>query len=376
MRHFRSAFAGALIGIVVTAASASASNLSEFEAKVDAAWNKATLGGGVTGVKGSGTLHDKKDVSIGAACLGSQITACVQWWEQLQRIGKLIGWTITEYDGKLDVPTWNEQLTRAAEAGHDGILTFGGVPSISGQGLTAIANANVPVVGMTSDSPEGVDALDSRLDGGIQKDNFEVGYLQGVAAYKLGKGKVHAIGGYDGSEISVARREGFEAFIKECQEAGGDCWAKLRQTDTAQMFQQIGQYCASLALANPDLNVLTTQVDDLTAICVDEVKSAGLLPEGAFGIGVDFNSIGVERISEGTNFLASIAVPYPSGAWQGIDELSRLLKGEGSLEGRPWAKGIFHPGNLDLIDKASDKPWDVQLFKPEAVFSESWGVKN
>ena len=349
--------------------------LADFLAKADTAWDQAALQAGVAGVSNAGSVALLPEKSIGAACLGSQITACVQWWAELQQIATLTGWTVTEYDGKIDVATWNEQLTRAAEAGHDGILTFGAIPSISGQGLAAIAAKGLPVVGMTSDDPEGVPTFTTLLDGGIRQDNFEVGYLQGVAAYKLGKGKLHAIGGYDGSEISVARREGFESFVAECATAGGDCQANLRQTDTAQMFQQIGQYCSSLALANPGFNVMITQVDDLTAICVDEIKTAGLLTDGAFGVGVDFNTIGVARISEGTNFLASVAAPYPSGAYQGIDELNRIMSGQAPSTDRLWVKGIFHPGNIGAIDAASGAAWDVQLFNPAAVYSEVWGLK-
>jgi Periplasmic binding protein domain len=354
---------------------AMADALTDFQAVVDTAWTEAALQPGAQGVSNAGSVPLQEGKSIGAACLGSQITACVQWWAELQQIATLTGWTVTEYDGKIDVATWNEQLTRAAEAGHDGILTFGAIPSISGQGLGAIAAKGLPVVGMTSDDPEGVPTLTARLDGGIRQDNFEVGYLQGVAAYKLGNGKLHAIGGYDGSEISVARREGFESFIAECVAAGGDCQANLRQTDTAQMFQQIGQYCSSLALANPGFNVMITQVDDLTAICVDEDKAAGLLAEGAFGMGVDFNTIGVARIAEGTNFLASVAAPYPSGAWQGIDELNRIFSGQAASTDRLWVKGIFHPGNIGAIDSASGAAWDVQIFNPAAVYGEVWGLK-
>ena len=349
--------------------------LADFQAKADMAWDQAALQAGVAGVSNAGSVALLPAKSIGAACLGSQITASVQWWAELQQIATLTGWTVTEYDGKIDVATWNEQLTRAAEAGHDGILTFGAIPSISGQGLAAIAAKGLPVVGMTSDDPEGVPTFTTLLDGGIRQDNFEVGYLQGVAAYKLGKGKLHAIGGYDGSEISVARREGFESFVAECAAAGGDCQANLRQTDTAQMFQQIGQYCSSLALANPGFNVMITQVDDLTAICVDEIKTAGLLTDGAFGVGVDFNTIGVARISEGTNFLASVAAPYPSGAHQGIDELNRIMSGQAPSTDRLWVKGIFHPGNIGAIDAASGAAWDVLLFNPAAVYSEVWGLK-
>jgi ABC-type sugar transport system substrate-binding protein len=365
-----------IAGLLLTATAAHADGLADFNTKIEGLWKEATLGEAVEGVSNSGSTALKPNASIGAACLGSQITACVQWWAQLQDIAELTGWTVTEYDGKIDVATWNEQLTRAAQAGHDGILTFGAIPSISGQGLGAIEKSGLPLVGMTSDDPEGISSLNSRLDGGIYRDNYEVGYLQGVASYTLGSGVLHAIGGFDGSEISVARREGFEAFVAECTEAGGDCWAKLRQTDTAQMFQQIGPYCSSLALASPGFNVLITQVDDLTAICIDEVKGAGLLNDSVIGVGVDFNAVGVKRLSEGKTFQASVAAPYFSGAWQGVDELNRLMTGGTALEGRPWVKGVFHTGNLDLIDATSEQPWDVQLFDPEAAYSEAWGVSR
>ena len=363
-----------IAALAVMGTMAQADTLSDFEAKVAEMWETAVLGNNVEGVLNSGSVELKPGASVGAACLGSQITACVQWWAQLQEIAALTGWTVTEYDGKIDVAIWNEQLTRAAQAGHDGLLTFGAIPSISGQGLGAIEQSGLPLVGMTSDDPEGISSLLSRLDGGIYQDNYEVGYLQGVAAYTLGEGVLHAIGGFDGSEISVARREGFEAFVAECEGAGGDCWSNLRQTDTAQMFQQIGPYCSSLALANPGFNILITQVDDLTALCIDEVKGAGLLSDDVIGIGVDFNSVGVSRISEGENFQASVAAPYFSGAWQGIDELNRLMTGGEPLEGRPWVKGIFYPGNLELLDAESEQPWDVQLFNPQAAYSAAWGV--
>ena len=362
--------------LLATTTLAHADALSDFEAKVEAQWNAATLTEIEEGVSNLGSVALKDGASVGAACLGSQITACVQWWAQLQAIADLTGWTVTEYDGKIDVSTWNEQLTRAAQAGHDGILTFGAIPSISGQGLAAIEASGLPAVGMTSDDPDGVASLNSRLDGGIYADNYEVGYLQGVAAYTLGNGVVHAIGGFDGSEISVARREGFEAFVAECEAAGGDCWSNLRQTDTAQMFQQIGPYCSSLALANPGFNILITQVDDLTALCIDEVKGAGLLSDDVIGIGVDFNAVGVARIAEGEHFQASVAAPYFSGAWQGVDELNRLMTGGSALDGRAWVKGIFHPGNVSLIDTDSEEPWDVQLFEPAQAYSAAWGVEQ
>ena len=351
---------------------AAGGTLEAFQAKVKEEFDKATVVGDAAGLAVSEDVPLQEGASVGAACLGSQLTACGLWWDELAKVSAVTGWEIAQYDGKLDLKTWNEELTRAAQAGHDGILVFGGVPSLSTEGMKAIADAGVPVVGMTTDDPEGVTAVGSRLDGGIEKDNFEIGYLQGVAAYTIGNGKVHAIGGYDGSDLSNARQRGFEAFIKECADAGGDCKADLRQTDTAQMYTQIGQYCPSLAQANPDFNVMTTQADDITTICVDAVKAAGLLKDGDFGVSVDFNS-GASRIAEGTDFLASVAVPYTSGAWQGADELNRLMQGLEPLEGRPWVKQIFYPGNIATVDTASGTAWDVQLFSPEEFYRAIWG---
>jgi ribose transport system substrate-binding protein len=348
--------------------------LGEFEAKVAETWGTAT--GPVDGFDHASGPAIASGKSIGAACLGSQITACVQWWDQVEAVGKQVGWDVAIYDGQIDVAVWNEQLTRMAQAGHDGLLVFGGIPSLSTEGLTAIEASGLPLIGMTSDDPDGVAALAARLDGGIEKDNFEVGYLQGVAAYTLGKGKVHAIGGYDGSEISVAREAGFQAFVDECTAAGGDCWAKLRPTDTGEMFTQIETFCPSLAQANPDFNVMISQVDDITAICIDAIDAAGLLKDGDFGIGVDYNSIAIDRIANSDSFGASIAIPYSSGAWQGIDELNRIISGEEPLdhENRPWPKRIFFDDNDDAIDQSNDQPWDVQLFDPESFYGPIWGA--
>ena len=348
--------------------------LAAFEAKVAERWAEATSP--LDGFEHAAGPPLRDSASIGGACLGSQITACVQWWEQLEAIGVLTGWEIATYDGEIDVPVWNEQLTRAAQAGHDGIAVFGGIPSLSAEGLAAIGDSGLPLVGMTSADPEGVTALISELDTSIESDNVDIGYLQGVAAYSIGEGKVHAIGGYDGSEISQAREQGLMNFIDECVAAGGDCWAELRTTDTAEMFTQIETFCPSLAQVNPDFNLMVSQVDDITAICIDSIEAAGLLKDGDFGIGVDFNSIAVERIGPDSSFAASVAVPYSSGAWQAVDEINRVLAGEAPLgpEGRPWPKRIFYAGNIDLIDAESDVPWDVQLIDPEAYYSELWGL--
>jgi ribose transport system substrate-binding protein len=348
--------------------------LATFEDSVAARWAEATSP--LDSFEHEAGPPLQASASIGGACLGSQITACVQWWEQLEAIGKLVGWDVATYDGQIDVPVWNEQLTRAAEAGHDGIAVFGGIPSLSAEGLAAIDETGLPVVGMTSEDPDGVTAIISELDTTIESDNIDIGYLQGVAAYSIGEGKVHAIGGYDGSEISQARQQGLLNFIDECKAAGGDCWAELRTTDTAEMFTQIETFCPSLAQVHPDFNLMVSQVDDITAICIDAVDAAGLLKDGDFGIGVDFNSIAVERIGAGTPFAASVAVPYSSGAWQAIDEINRVLAGQEPLgpENRPWPKRVFYAGNIDLIDATSDVPWDVQLIDPAAFYSELWGL--
>ena len=359
-----------------TPTSAAPDSLAAFTQEVDKQWTEAT--GPVAGFDHAKGPAFQKGKSVGAACLGSQITACVQWWDQVKEIGALTGWKVTTYDGKIDVAVWNEQLTRMAGAGHDGLLIFGGIPSLSAEGYAAIKASGLPLVGMTSDDPEGVAALTARLDGGIANDNYEIGYLQGVAAYKLGKGKVHAIGGYDGSEISVAREKGFQAFVDKCSAAGGDCWTKLRPTDTAQMFTQIETFCPSLAQSNPDFNIMISQVDDITAICIDSVKAAGLLKADDFGIGVDYNSIASGRIAtSGDAFRASIGIPYSSGAWQGVDELNRLISGEPALDRakRPWPKRIFFDGNDDKIDQKSKQPWDVQLGTPKSFYSTLWDVK-
>jgi ABC-type sugar transport system substrate-binding protein len=358
-----------------TAAPAKAGSSTAFASEVAALWKEAT--GPVEGFKHEKGPAFQKGKSLGAACLGSQITACVQWWDQMKEVGALTGWTVTTYDGKIDVAVWNEQLTRMAGAGHDGLAIFGGIPSLSAEGYAAIKKSGIPLVGMTSDDPEGNAVLASRLDGGIAKDNFDIGYLQGVAAFTLGKGKVHAIGGYDGSEISVARQKGFQDFVDKCAAAGGDCWTKLRPTDTAQMFTQIEAFCPSLAQSNPDFNIMISQVDDVTAICIDSVKAAGLLKAGDFGIGVDYNTIASGRIATaGDAFRASIGIPYSSGAWQGVDELNRLISGQPALgrAGRPWPKRIFFEGNDDKIDQASKQPWDVQLGNPKAFYSSLWGL--
>jgi hypothetical protein len=83
----------------------------------------------------------------------------------------------------------------------------------------------------------------------------------------------------------------------------------------------------------------------------------------------------VARIAESTNFLASVAAPYPSGAWQGIDELNRLMSGQAASTDRLWVKGIFHPGNIGSIDTTSGAAWDVQLFNPAEVYGPAWGLQ-
>lgn len=68
--------ASAVITCIAGAASADA--LADFQATVETAG--AALQAGVQGVSNAGSVPLLEGKSIGAACLGSQITTCVQWW--------------------------------------------------------------------------------------------------------------------------------------------------------------------------------------------------------------------------------------------------------------------------------------------------------
>ncbi len=97
-----------MVTFALFASGANADAMADFQARVEKTWAGAALQAGAAGMSNTGSVPLLPGKSIGAACLGSQITACVQWWAELQQIAKLTGWTVTEYDGKIDVGTWNE----------------------------------------------------------------------------------------------------------------------------------------------------------------------------------------------------------------------------------------------------------------------------
>ncbi|MGL4321464.1 MAG: hypothetical protein ACRCS3_11430, partial [Paracoccaceae bacterium] len=68
----------ATLTLALLGSAAHADALTDFQANVDKAWDAAALQAGAAGMSADGSVALMPGKSIGAACLGSQITACVQ----------------------------------------------------------------------------------------------------------------------------------------------------------------------------------------------------------------------------------------------------------------------------------------------------------
>jgi ribose transport system substrate-binding protein len=355
--------AGALLGGSVPA---SADAVAEFNAKTEAIFKEA-IGqqaarppvAGATAVKG-------KNIVIIPCAMAAE--GCARQARGVQEATKVIGWQSTLIDPAGDPSKMADAIQKAISIKADGIIIIA-VDAKTLQGaLSDAKKAGIMVVAEGEDIGGLYDAI---VPENPKKFFFNQGYVVGAAGYVLGGKKLHMVELRDDEFGSVqSRADGTNAFIKDCQAAGGDCkLLAVQNTLVTDLTTQVPKQAVSLVQRNPGYNMLWTGYDAALSFVIQQGLQQADLTDTGFAIGFDANVANTEIIRAGGYERASLGLPLEWLAYAMIDQMNRLLANQPVAQD----EGI----NSRLLSKdtlPATGAWDGDIdFRSE--YKKVWGIE-
>ncbi|MGE0170398.1 sugar ABC transporter substrate-binding protein [Nocardioides sp.] len=293
---------------------------------------------------------------------------CKRMGEATKQAAGDLGWDVTMIDGKGDPSVGSSAVEQAIAAGADG-LALVAVDAVTIQG--ALQNAKdkgLAAVCAFCGNSDGETGLYDAIVPSVK--SFEDdGYALGQALYTLTDGHVHQLMLTDPEFVDVVgRQDGNRRFIKECQQAGGDCKIVAEQQFlVSELGTNVPTKVAAAARQNPDFNILWAPYDDALVFALQGLQQAGLADGKRWGAGFDSNTPSLDRIREDTDQKASVGLP---GVWVGyamVDNLNRLFAGE-----QPVDQNV-HTKVLVKENAPATGPWDGDI-DVRPLYHELWGV--
>lgn len=239
---------------------------------------------------------------------------------------KQIGWDVTLIDPAGDPVKQNNAVETAISQGADGIYLTAIDYKTVAKSVAKAQESGIKVVCFACSDPEGkYDALVPTSP----KDAYDEGYLAMAALYEATSGdlKVIMVNGPEygiGSDVN-GRQEGAEAFVSECQAAGGSCEIAAKEDIlTANFTTTVPAQIVSSVRQHPEANAIWSFADPMYAFIQPALEKAGIdLPIS----GIDPTEFNLDLLRNGKQY-GSVAVPFDWVGYAGIDNLNRMFAGE------------------------------------------------
>ncbi|MFC7766633.1 sugar ABC transporter substrate-binding protein [Leucobacter soli] len=289
-----------------------------------------------------------------------------------QDAAKALGWDVTFINPEGDPAKMNAAVQQAIAIKADAIAIVSIDASVVQSSLEQAKAAGIKIVASVSANSEGEEGVFDSLVPSLQsgRDN---GWALAAQSYLYTDGKLRDVQMMD-SEFGyvVARQEGWQQFIKDCEAAGGDC-KTLAVTNflAADITTKLPTLTAQTLRSNSEFNVLWNGFDSGLTFSIQGAKQAGLANEGTFGVGYDGNTPNLDDIRNGGYQKATIGLSTMAVGYAMIDNANRLVQGEAPLSGEE--QGIRN--KLLTADNvpASGPWWGDQDIRPN--YWKLWGVE-
>jgi len=247
---------------------------------------------------------------------GAAVRGCVALTDAAADVGKKLGWTVKQYDGKADPSNQNRAMLQATAAGADIILTGGTEADAIRSGLQAARKKGIIVASMSqAEVPE-----DNGYYFDINPAGPEMGKLAGDWMIADSGGKAvfqpwidKEFGG------AVQYLEGNIARVKECS----TCEVKdPEQFVAASLATDFGPRTVNVVRQNKDIQYMNPSYDPAAAAQATALSTAGLKDVKIMGL--NGNTQSLDLVSKGQVQVADIAYDQVYVGWLAVYQAIRL----------------------------------------------------
>lgn len=284
-----------------------------------------------------------------------------------EEAAKAIGWDVTFIDPAGDPTKQNAAIEQAVSQGADGIFLTAIDAGTVATSLQRAQEAGLKVVCFACLDTDGV--YDSLVPYS-PADAFDSGYLSMAALYEATGKDLKVIMAnlpeYGIASGEGARQAGAEAFVTDCQAAGGKCEIVSKEDLLTANFTTTGPtQIVTSAQTNPEANALWAAADAILQFIVPALQTADIKLKTA---GIDPVETTTGYIRDGEWMTASVTPSLPWVGYAAVDNLNRMFAGQEAVDQNVKGKLI----TTENVPAEGVFVGDVDV-KP--LYLESWGVK-
>ena len=276
-----------------------------------------------TGPTGSWKVSAVKGKRVAWINFGTSETG-VEMTSGAVEASKVLGFTITQFDGKFDPTQWNLGVQQAVNSHVDAIALFAIDPHLVGEGVAAAKKAGIPVVYVLG--PDPVKPFGGE-NAGVSFPFADAGTMIANYAMCATKGKI------DGQIItdttypnSATMQQAAQTVFAKCK----DCTFKTANLPLATWAQKVSTTVKTAITGDPNLNFVWPLYDlgaPFASQAIGEASATDRIKLAA--VNGDLPSL--QLICKGQD-SASAAMPTSWLGWAAADQLGRVMTGSQAVD--------------------------------------------
>ena len=254
--------------------------------------------------------------TLGILSLGEALEGVHRLTSATREAAESVGWDVQLADAQGDPEKAAAAMRSLVQQDVDAIVDAAVEPSIIKQGLTAAAEAEIPVVGLNLGmAPEGI------IADFVSNERENTALIDGELAERVPEGGKIAATRFLGTSATKAR---YEQFERDVEKYGWDVVA-VHDLVPPNFGPNAENFAKAILTANPDLQGFWTGSDPAAA---GVARGISAVKSDAIVVGYNGDGDALAAIRAGGPFKSTVAFALERGAWMAVDTLIRVLAGE------------------------------------------------
>jgi ribose transport system substrate-binding protein len=288
-------------------------------------------------------------------------SACVRGAEAVESAGDLLGWETVILDGQGTAAGANSAVQQAVSQRVDGIVLLA-VPSANiSAGMSAAADAGIPVVSIESENTVGSGATD--VFGEPDSNSAEAGRMLAALLIAESDGKAQ-VGILHTTEFGSTQAR-YQGFVDELATCAGCAVVDEQNYLLSSAITNVPVLAGSMLQANPTMDYMFVDIGQFGGLAGQSIEQAR---KDVQVVSVDCNPDDLASIRDGGPQLGCAAFDLAGGGYAAVDDLIR------AFTGNPPSDELEVPVKLIVASNVPDEDvWEGDFDGAEA-FAAQWGV--